>query len=360
MSKYILIFLISLLFIACAEENNAPIASGGSSDANVSLYDEPYFYQQWALYEDSDFYRAYRIDSDAHIHAETLLDDYGGRGVKIAVIDEGLDVAHEDLSGAIEATFDLASGGVDVSPSDSISYHGTAVTGIVAARANGMGIGGVASESRVLFLKYKTFMTDSEVIELFDQAAAFGADIINNSWGSGNVSPAVSAKITDLAINGRDGKGICIVFSAGNDVSDNSNDESSIPEVISVGATNKFNERASYSNYGENLDIVAPGGEYLGISTLDVTGVDGGASIQSDYLLYNDSNGFVGTSASAPIVSGIIALMLEKNPNLTRVAIENILKESADKIGNVLYDTNGHNDYYGYGKVNLSSAMNQI
>jgi len=203
-------------------------------------------------------------------------------------------------------------------------------------------------------------MTDTDIIALFDKAAAFGADIISNSWGTGNVSPAVKAKIVDLATNSRGGKGITIVFACGNNDQDMGNDESAIPEVVSVGATNNDNVRAGYSNYGANLDIMAPGGEYLGITTIDPMGSNGGASIDTDYLVYNDSNGFVGTSAATPIVSGVVALMLEKNPNLTRVEIENILKSSADNIGTVGYDADGRNDYYGYGKINLTSIFSSI
>ncbi|MDQ7067477.1 MAG: S8 family serine peptidase [Sulfurimonas sp.] len=160
-----------------------------------------------------------------------------------------------------------------------------------------------------------------------------------------------------LSNNGRDGKGTIIVFASGNDDQDMGNDESAIPEVISVGATDSENLRAYYSNFGLNLDLVAPGGYYLGITTLDSMGDKGLASLDDNYLLFDDVDGaFVGTSAAAPIVSGIIAIMLEKNPNLTRVEIENILKNSSDKIGNVPYQ-NGRNNYYGYGKVNLTNAM---
>jgi len=166
----------------------------------------------------------------------------------------------------------------------------------------------------------------------------------------------VRDKIVDLANNGRGKKGTIIVFSSGNNDRDMGNDESAIPEVIAVGATSKYNLRAYYSNYGANLDVVAPGGYYMGITTLDNMGSDGIASIDEDYILYNDSKSFIGTSASAPIVSGVIALMLEKNPNLTRVDIENILKSSSDKIGSIDY-IDGRNNYYGYGKINLSNIM---
>ena len=354
---------MAFLFLGCG-------GGGSSSGEGVTqaypprtpLADEPYIYQQWALLRDETFYARNAVADSANINASDYLENYRGRGVKIAIIDDGLDASHEDLRGAIKATYNLATKGTNVSHSDSLSYHGTAVTGIVGARINALGIAGVAGESEILFLKFNEFMSDSEVIELLDKAAAFGADIINNSWGSRSVSPAVRAKIVDLATKGRGGLGVCIVFAAGNGISgsgvDMDGDESSIPEVISVGATNRDNVRTAYSDFGTNLDIMAPGGEYLGISTLDVSGSNGGSD--GDYLLFNDSNAFVGTSASAPIVSGIIAMMLEKNPNLSRVQIENILKNTADKIGGVWYDRSGHNDYYGHGKVNLSRIMEQI
>ena len=199
-------------------------------------------------------------------------------------------------------------------------------------------------------------MSDSETIELFNKAQEFGADIINCSWGTYNVSQSVKEKIVDLATNGRNGKGIIIVFAVGNDNRNMGNDESAIPEVIAVGSTNKDNLRTWYSNYGKNLDVMAPGGYEMGITTLDPMGNNGIASIIDNYLLYNDSNSFIGTSASAPIVSGIIALMLEKNPNLTRIDIENILKNNSDKIGNLQYE-NDRNNYYGYGKINLTKIM---
>jgi len=74
--------------------------------------------------------------------------------------------------------------------------------------------------------------------------------------------------------------------------------------------------------------------------------------LNDDYLLANDENSFIGTSASAPIVTGVIALMLEKNPNITRIEVEQALQNQSDKIGNLDY-VDGFNEYYGYGKVNV-------
>ena len=89
-----------------------------------------------------------------------------------------------------------------------------------------------------------------------------------------------------------------------------------------------------------------------GIATLDISGEKGRGEIDEDYLLYNDYNPFKGTSAAAPIVSGIIALLMEKNPYLNRNTIDSMLKKSSDKIGALEY-VDERNDYYGYGKINL-------
>lgn len=341
---------LSILFFGCGSSN-----SDTPYVVQESIKD-PYSSQQWYIFYNQTFYTNNNIDPDAHINASDLLSVYDGSGVKIAVIDDGLDTTHEDLVGAIYKTYDLATQTTNVLHTYSYEYHGTAVTGIIAARENYKGIKGIASGSQIIFLKYKDYMTDSEVISLFDKAEEFGADIISCSWGTYSVSQSVTEKIQDLATNGRDGKGTIIVFAAGNDDQDMGADESAIPEVIAVGATDKYNDRAYYSNFGENLDIMAPGGVYLGITTLDDMYYNGGGSINLNYLLYNDSNGFAGTSASAPIVSAAIALMLQADPSLTRTEIEKILQDSSDKIGSVAYE-NGRNDYYGYGKLNLLNAF---
>ncbi len=326
---------------------------------NIELKEEPLYYQQWYLENNRTFYTQNEIDENASINAKDLLKRYRGEGVKIAVIDNGLDMEHEELQGSVIASYDIDTKTTDVSPTLPTEYHGTAVTGIIASRVNAKGIRGVASGADIIFLKYKDYMSDSEFIELFNKAEEFGADIINCSWGTYDVSESVRDKIVELSNDGRDGKGIVIVFASGNDGSDMGNDESAIPEVIAVGATQKENDLTSYSNYGPNLDLVAPGGYWLGITTTDVSGTNGGATLYEDYLSYNDQNYFIGTSASAPIVSGAIALMLEKNPNLTREEIANLFKTCCDKIGDIPYEDD-RNDYFGYGKLNLSKCMDLI
>lgn len=322
----------------------------------VNLLDEPYYGLQWYLDYNESVYEEHGIDENAHIHFTKELQKYTGKGIKIAIIDDGLDTTHPELEDSIVNTYNVITGTDDVSHDSYGDYHGTAVTGIIASNINGKGIYGLANRSEIIFLKYRENMSDSETIELFNKAREFGADIINCSWGTYNVSQSVKDVIQDLTINGRDGKGTVIIFAVGNEDKDVGNDESAIPEVIAVGSTSKYNRQAWYSNHGDNIDILAPGGYSVGITTLDPFGSKGVGKKEDDYLLIDDSNSFIGTSASAPIVSASIALLLEKNPNLTASEVQSLLKNSADKVGRVEY-VDGFNKYYGYGKLNLLNLL---
>lgn len=129
------------------------------------------------------------------------------------------------------------------------------------------------------------------------------------------------------------------------------------PHVIAVGATTEFDYRSHFSQYGEDIDLMAPGGGGLvNIVTTDRTGTDG----------YNQSGDFVmtfsGTSASAPIVSGAVALLLSRHPDLTASVVRSLLCRAADKVGSVAYaggevGAGGRNNYYGYGRLNAGRLL---
>lgn len=330
---------------------------------------EPLFDSQWALAKNDTYYSLYSINNNAHIHAVSdsynALNIYKGRGVKIAVIDDGIDENHEDLKDSIVKKYSTENNDEKVAHY-SFEGHGTRVTGIIAARKNNLGILGLAPESQIMIIKLQSGnISDSEYFEAFQKAQEWGADIINCSWGTRNVSSLVKAKIEDLADNGRAGKGTVIVFASGNFNRDMGNDESNIEKVLSVGASGSKNDRTSYSNFGKNLDILAPGGDaFAGITTLYPYD---SSNPSFKYILPSSVNyKFVGTSASAPIMSGVVALMLEKNPNLTRAQIENYIKDNADKIGSASYTDisgsgkNNWNSHYGHGKVNVKKILDAI
>ena len=125
--------------------------------------------------------------------------------------------------------------------------------------------------------------------------------------------------------------------------------------TIAVGASNDFDYRSPYSQYGSNLDFVAPSSGGIGrITTTDRTGTDG----------YNDESGtvgdycadFGGTSSASPLAAGIGALLLSRNPNLTAEQVRQTMRSTADKIGGVTY-SGGFNSYFGYGRLNASAAL---
>jgi len=352
------LLLVLLLLQGCGGGSGGSTPPSPSPEPTPPLSSEPYYYQQWYLECDTKFCQENAIETEAGIHVAETLKRYTGEGVKIAIIDDGFDLSHPELKDTKLAAYNSATEGSDVAHTESDGFHGTAVAGIIVAQKNGQGILGMAHNSKIIYLKYKEEMSDSETITLFNKAASYGADIINCSWGTGDVSQAVKDTIVTLAKSGRGGKGILIVFSTGNDNAEMGNDESAIPEVIAVGATSEKNLRATYSNYGAMIDLLAPGGEQKGIATLDESGAKGIAVGNEDYLLTNALIPFSGTSASAPIMSAAIALLLEKDPTLDRDQVETLLHDTSDKIGTLPYEK-GFNTYYGYGKLNLRKLLGE-
>jgi len=320
--------------------------------------DNPLFSKQWYFYKNDEFYANYGVDLEAHIHPPAT-QKYTGKGIKIAIIDDGLDTAHADLQDAIKATYDMQTKTPDVTPRNNEENHGTAVTGIIGASSNSIGITGIAPAAELYFIRinFEEITGDSEIVDAFYKAKEWGADVINCSWGSGDVSDSIKSAIKDVANSGRDGKGTIIVFASGNDGILMGNDESAIDEVIAVGATDEHNRRTEYTNYGKDLDLLAPGGEDLGLVTLDQMGEKGAED--GDYVPPTSYEMFVGTSASAPIVTGVVALLLEANSNLTRAEVLKILEDSADKVDDEQcnYDQNGFSIYCGYGKIDLERAI---
>jgi len=354
--KNTLFIALLIFFIAGCGNATEPMIRAKDSvlstknDTKIKTKDEPFFQEQWAVHYDKAFYDAYKIDKDAHIHMSDYSKKYSGKGVKIAIIDSGLDVTHEEFKKNIIKTFNARDKSNDVKPDDEeVGYHGTAVTGIIASNINGKGLRGLAPNVEVIFIKLDLggFLDDEDFLDAFDLAQSAGADVISCSWGTGDVSEVVQMKIDDLASQGRDGKGIVILFASGNDGKEMQNDESTIDSVIGVGSTDETNLRSIYSNFGDKIDILAPGGYELGITT----------TYPNDrYIKAESAEPFMGTSASTPIVASLVCLLLEANPNLTRSQVQSIISLGADKIGNVKY-LGGKNIYYGNGKVNFSKSL---
>lgn len=240
--------------------------------------------------EAAGYIRALRIDS---LWRQTL-----GEGVRIAVIDDGFDLQHEDLQGVTLAFgYDLATRTLDPSPRSPIDTHGTRVAGIIFGRHNGIGVDGIAPAAGLIAIRDPDSWT-SETLLSFNLARLENADVINCSWNSRLVLEPVAEVIADLTSRGRGGKGVALVFAAGNDGRERPEEEIEVglPGVIVVGAVGLNDRRQKFSNFGAGVDLFASGDNILTTSRGP-----------EKYGLFS------GTSASAAIVSGVAALLLSRD-----------------------------------------------
>lgn len=351
---------LALVFLwGCGPQNGA----SGTHETNQSLHD-PLMGYAWHLHTPgTDFASANTIDPESNIHLYDTLRHTRGKGVIVAVIDAYFDPKHPDIAPNVKATYNVRNGSADVTAPEGVDDpHGQFCAGAAAAAANGIGLAGVAPKAELILIGVDLDGSDADFIKAFEFAKKHGADIISCSWGSYHVSQALSDEIHSIY-----DANITVIFAAGNDNFDlddtDKNDESELPWVIGVSASSEFNDRASYANYGNAIDLLAPGGEQIGIPSTDTSG-EKGYSPRDPYvgslsssLLGNDYAFFMGTSAAAPVAAGAAALLKSLDPTLTPEQIRRLLIESADKIGGAeLYDANGFSLTHAYGKINVDRA----
>lgn len=309
----------------------------------------------------NEVYELSNIDKEADINILDAWKVTQGKGVIVAVIDDGADVNHEDLKDNIILTYNADNDTTDISNiSNNIgdALHGNTCAGFIGSPINGTGIIGTAPESKLILIKQDEG-SDVKVIKAFEYAKNNGAKVISCSWGTNQVSEAVVAELKSLY-----DAGITVVFASGNDgvsLDGSADDESEVEWVIGVGASGENNDVTSYSNYGKNIDILAPGGNTqtsVGILGLDDSGTQGSTD---NYGLVSNNYAFtLGTSFATPVLAGVVALMYSVNPNITPKQIRDILITTADKIGgeNANYQ-NGFDEKRAYGKVNTFKAVEE-
>ena len=327
---------------------------------------DPLYPIQWALnntgqmYPESGRYNEPPGTPDSDIDAPEAWDIYtGSSDVVIAVVDTGADYTHRDLDdnmwvnqaelGGQAGVDDDGNGYIDDIYGYNFIYdnsdpkddhgHGTHCAGIIAAEGdNGLDIAGVCWNARIMALKFLNSQGGGNIadaIPAFYYAVENGADVVSNSWGGGFYSQSMRE-----AIDYAHSQGVIMVASAGND-------NTSIPaypayyeHVIAVAATNSNDERAPFSNYGEWVDIAAPGVDILSLRASGTTM----STVYDDYTIIAS-----GTSMACPHIAGACGLLASTNPLLTNDEVYDILIETVDPIedGICLAD----------GRLNLFSAI---
>ncbi|WP_374438105.1 S8 family serine peptidase [Inhella sp.] len=322
----------------------------------ISLPIDPYAAWQWHLYT---------------VRAHWAWQLATGKGVKIGVLDQGVDRANPDLARNTSLALgvnasNLSAGGAPLASTDN---HGTSVAGVIGAARDGNGVVGVAYDSTIVPI-YSPLRFGQQYITEITNAFRYAQslDVLNNSWGFGNLlqtdtnwaflddaksptfAPAFAA-LKDLATVGRKGLGTVVVQSAGNSfsVGDDTNlhNFQNSRYVVTVGATDAFGRASSFSTTGASVLVSAPGGagnqSWGSILTTDRSN---SAGYSNTDLAWID-----GTSFSAPIVSGIVGMMLEVNPGLGYRDVQQILAMTARQtnVGVGEWKSNGATNWNGGG-----------
>jgi subtilisin family serine protease/subtilisin-like proprotein convertase family protein len=303
-----------------------------------------------------------------------------GTNVMVGVVDDGIELTHADLARAAAGTLhtNFVEKNSNVFPQSGSDNHGTAVAGVIAATTdNGIGVSGVAADARLVAIRVFSngdiplSVTDDDMATMF----GYRDDVVwvqNHSWGfAAAVQASASGQETDAvergAVLGRGGKGTVYVRSAGNQrgSAGNANEDGYLTStaVIPVAAVRSDGRVASYSSPGANLLVAAPSSDdgFPKVPTTDRTGLAGftatGTGDGADYT------GFTGTSASAPQVSGVVALMLSVNTNLTARDVQHLLVLSSRHIdlADPIIVTNGaglrFSENVGYGVPDAGVAV---
>jgi len=254
----------------------------------------------------------------------------GAEEVIVGVVDTGVTLGHPDLQGHLVDGYNV----VDPAkpPEDDVG-HGTHVAGVVSALVdNGQGVAGMTWYNKVMPVKVldSTGMGSTySVAEGIIWATDHGAKVINMSLGN-----YASASFLHDAIRYAYDRDVVLIAATGNDNTSEPGYPAAYPEVFAVSATNQSQEKASFSNYGDYVDVVAPG-----------------ENIASTYT-NNQYAALSGTSMASPHVAALAALIRSVNPALKNTEVYDIMRQSAVDLG-----TAGKDDYFGYGQINVARAL---
>ena len=407
----------------------------------ISLKTDPLYQYQWHLNNtgQTNFATTAGI-SGQDLNVDTVISSgFTGKGVTVAVLDSGLEIAHEDLvENIISGSYDFLNSDTDPTNSDSNGDHGTSVAGLIAAKGwNNKGGRGVAPNASLIGYNYLKNPSLSNQLQAWGTNPPFSVDvdIYNMSYGVGYIDGETTYDLPNYLPNSwvagltngltlRNGKGAIYIKSSGNYYDTNATSDCGVtlltctdmmidnysgqPYIMHVGALQANGEVSSYTSPGSALWISGFGGEtgnntiHTGVSgstlnkpammTTDQstcskgytqTGVSAGSG--SNYNAFNNgdhaensscnyASTFNGTSAGAPTVAGVVALMLEANPDLTWRDVKHIIATTADQVGtdsDFTYTFNGIKQYewetnsagykfhnwFGFGKIDAAEAV---
>ncbi len=354
---------------------------GGGGGSAASIASDPLLGDEWHLNNVGQGGGVPGEDANVlSVHAQGGT----GTGVLVAVVDSSMQHDHPDLTPNIASgmSYDYKTGGTTPVPTNHPNdFHATAVAGVAAARGgNGLGVSGAAPRAQLCnfnLLSPEILYTDANAADAMVHDLA-SVDVSNNSWGPaggpGYLWPAPSiwsSAINDGVSNGRSGRGVAYLFAAGNEghlaADTNYSGYTTSPGVTVIGAVGDDGKRAIYSTPGATICVAAPslGNNQHGITTTDRTGTAGyNASGAPDYADLDYTGTFSGTSSATPLVSGVVALMLEANPSLTFWDVRSILARTARKNDPRHADWQVNeagfhvNHDYGFGVVDADAATN--
>lgn len=309
---------------------------------------DTYFEEQWYL-ENLNTNTARR---GFDMNARSAWSFSRGEGVTIAIVDTGVDLAHPDLTNRAVSRlhWDFETETAAGHPKSDVHNHGTPVAGLAVAQGNNdRGVAGMAPEAGFAsWIIYNTnqalgnFVDGDRMARMF-QSHLNEVQVQNHSWVKPGIrrvrmTPAENGAISNAVLNGRNGRGVVMVRASGNDRAGgrNANDDeyTADPRVITVGGLRADGRVASYSTPGAPILVAGLGGDFSDrtLMTTDRLAQKGYNQINfttdlADYVF--SSLGFQGTSAAAPLVSGVVAMMLSENPSLTVRDVQHILVQAA-------------------------------
>lgn len=359
---------------------------GSAGPLTPVVPNDPLFPEQWHLHNTGQAGVGMTAKPGEDLNVRMAWNHATGAGVRIAVVDDGLDIGHEDLAVIAGKSFDYRANAYG-DPSSRTSSHGTPVAGLAAARGhNGIGVTGVAFNAHMVGYNLLAANSDENGADAVSRDLAEN-HIYTNSYGAADSNGlyATSAQLWRDAITagitqGRGGKGAVYTWAAGNGAPEDRSDydgQANFHGVFAIGSLNSQGKRSSYSEPGSNVLVMAFGGEFCAQQTTvttDVMGEDGAnnghSSTKPDEPYHNlagnpnYSRCMNGTSAATPEAAGAVALLLDANPNLGWRDVRAILARTARKNDpeNADWVANGAglrvNHEYGFGAIDATAAVN--